>query len=201
RVRAVASSHDLSAQRLYIQAGMVPRFPLYGIEGAAQGLSKLPTPRTSATELIRTTEASKTWIGKLGELDETIWGRRRDREHRLWSELGLHCLALTEGRGRLLAYAYHSSAATPAPWSGLPFRIGPVAARNSRHQLVLLHAIGDAMNDHAGATVEFRVPGINMTVLSALLSAGFKIDHIGHFMASRSFGHFDRYLPSGGTLL
>lgn len=40
-----------------------------------------------------------------------------------------------------------------------------------------------------------------MTVLGARLGAGFKIDHVGQFMASRTFGRFDRYLPSGGTLL
>lgn len=201
RVRAVASSHDLSAQRLYIQAGMVPRFPLYGIEGAARGLNTLPNPKLSAKEKIRKLELSRAWIRKLGDLDEIIWGRRRDSEHRLWCKLGLHCIALTESRGALLAYAYHSSAATPAPWDALPYRIGPVAARSASQQLALLRVIGDALNDDADATVEFRVPGINMTVLSALLGAGFKIDHIGHFMASRSFGRFDRYLPSGGTLL
>src|SRR6202030_1564791 len=63
--RAVASSHDLGAQRLYIQAGMTPRFPLYGIEGAARGLSKLPKPKTSAKETIRKTEPSRAWIRKL----------------------------------------------------------------------------------------------------------------------------------------
>jgi ribosomal protein S18 acetylase RimI-like enzyme len=201
RIRAVASSHDLSAQRLYIEAGMVPRFPLYGIEGAARGLNKLPNPKPSAKERIQKIAPSRAWIRKLGDLDETIWGRRRDSEHRLWCELRLHCIALTESRDRLLAYAYHSSAATPAPWDGLPYRIGPVAARSARLQLTLLRAIGDALSGEADATVEFRVPGINMTVLGALLGAGFKIDHIGHFMASRSFGRFDRYLPSGGTLL
>jgi hypothetical protein len=33
------------------------------------------------------------------------------------------------------------------------------------------------------------------------LEVGFRIDHIGTYMASRTFGRFDRYIPSGGTLL
>jgi hypothetical protein len=40
-----------------------------------------------------------------------------------------------------------------------------------------------------------------MTALSALLATGFRIDHVGQFTASRTFGRCDRYLPSGGTLL
>jgi len=202
RIRAVASSHDLGAQKLYIRAGMVPRFPLYGIDGAARGLSQLIIPSaSSAKEKIRKAEPSKTWIRKLGDLDETIWGRRRDREHRFWlGECALNCFAIADGSG-LLAYAYYSSASSRPPWDGNQCRIGPVAARRARHQLSLLRAIGEALSGQAGATVDFRVPGINITVLSALLGAGFKIDHIGHFMASRSFGRFDRYLPSGGTLL
>jgi len=201
RIRAVASSHDLGAQRLYIGAGMVPRFPLYGIMGAARGLIELPAPKLSPRERIERVEPSKAWMRKLGDLDEVIWGRRREGDHRLWTELGLHCLVLTNGRDPLVAYAYFSSLASPAPWDGVPFRIGPVAAQSARQQISLLRAIGHALSTPADATVEFRVPGLNMTVLSALLGVGFKIDHIGHFMASRSFGRFDRYLPSGGTLL
>jgi GNAT superfamily N-acetyltransferase len=202
RIRAVASSHDLGAQTLYIRAGMVPRFPLYGIEGAARGLCELASPRAPMKETIKPAALSKAWIRRLGDLDEVIWGRRRDGEHRFWlGECKFSCLTIADTSGALLAYAYYARAVSRAPWDREAYRIGPVAARSARQQVMLLRAIGDAMKDHAGATVEFRVPGINMTVLSALLGAGFKIDHIGHFMASRSFGRFDRYLPSGGTLL
>ena len=198
RIRAVMSSEDPGAQALYIRAGMVPRFPLFGVEGAAQGLNDLP-PVTGA---IRRIEQSRASVRRLGDLDEMIWGRRRDDEHRFWlAEYKFTCLAIAEGSGALLAYAYYSSAASRPPWDREPRRVGPVAARTSRLQLSLLRAIGDAMRAQAAETVEFSVPGINMTVLSALLGAGFKIDHVGQFMASRTFGRFDRYLPSGGTLL
>ena len=193
RIRAVASSQELGAQMLYIRAGMVPRFPLFGINGAAQGLRELPKPRASAKEAIRQVELSRAWIRKLGDLDTTIWGRRRDGDHRFWlAESRLNCLAIHDASGALLAYAYYSKE------SG---RIAPLAARRASQQLPLLRAIGEALSNPASATVEFRVPGINMTVLSALMRAGFKIDHVGQFMASRIFGRFDRYLPSGGTLL
>jgi GNAT superfamily N-acetyltransferase len=195
RILAVASSHDLGAQTLYVRAGMVPRFPLYGILGDARGLLELPT----VSDKIRKIEPSRSWIRKLGDLDEIVWGRRRDGDHRFWMEESKSiCLAITDPSGKLLAYAYYGDA---DPSDADPCRIGPVAARTARHQLSLLRAIGEGLSGHASATVEFRVPGINMTILSALLRAGFKIDHIGHFMASRSFGRFDRYLPSGGTLL
>ncbi len=202
RILAVASSHDLSAQRLYIQTGMVPRFPLFGIEGTARGLSQIPRARSPRQENLRQVEPSKAWIRRLADLDETIWGRRREGDHRFWlDECGLRCLAITDSSGALLAYAYYSNAVSRSQLDGKPCRIGPVAARNARHQLSLLRAIGDALSSQADAKVELRIPGINMTVLSALLGASLRIDHVGQFMASKTFGRFDRYIPSGGTLL
>lgn len=198
RIRAVMSSEDSGARALYILAGMIPRFPLITMQGAARGLIDLPP----ATGTIRQVEPSKVRIRKLGDLDETIWGQRRDAEHRFWlGEYKLKCLAIADGSGGLLAYAYYSSATSRPPWNCEPHRVGPLAARTPRLQLSLLRAIGDGLGREAADRVEVAVPGINMTALSALLGAGFRIDHIGQFMASRTFGRFDRYLPSGGTLL
>ncbi len=192
RIRAVASSGDPSAQVLYIRAGMVPRFPLFGIKGAVRGLKDLAPVR----ETIRQAGPSKTWIRKLGDLDEMIWGRRRDGEHRFWlGEFKLTCLTIADTSGGLLGYGCYES----SPYELR--RVGPLAARTARLQLSLLRAIGDAMVAQGAETIEFRIPGINMTVLRALLGAGFRIDHVGPFMSSRPFGRFDRYLPSGGTLL
>ena len=188
RIRAVASSDDPGAQTLYIRTGMVPRFPLFGIEGTPGGLRNLPP---GGDEKIRQASLSKTWIRRLGDLDELIWGRRRDGEHRFWlGEFGMTCLAIADASGGLLGYAHYE-----------PRRVGPLVARTARLQLALLRAIGDAMGGQAAETIEFRIPGINMTALSALLATGFRIDHVGQFMASRTFGRFDRYLPCGGTLL
>jgi GNAT superfamily N-acetyltransferase len=192
RVRAVVSSGDPGAQVLYIRAGMVPRFPLFRIKGAARGLKGLAPVR----DTIRHGSPSKTWIRRLGELDEMVWGRRRDGEHRFWlSEFRLTCLAIADTSGGLLGYGYYE--ATPYE----PRRIGPLAARTARLQLALLRAIGDELGGQAAGTIELHIPGINMTVLSALLGAGFKIDYLLQFMSSHTLGHFDRYLPSGGTLL
>ncbi len=187
RIRAVASSNDPGAQSLYIRAGMVPRFPLFGLEGPSQRLRELPRTKP-ATER---PSASRTWLRKLGVLDEQIWGRRRDREHRFWfGEFGMTCLASVDRSGDLLAYGYYE-----------PRRIGPIVARSARLQLSILHAIGEALGDGADQSVELRLPGINIVALQALLEVGFRIDHIGMYMASRTFGRFDRYIPSGGTLL
>jgi len=197
-IRAVLSSEDPAAQVLYIRAGMIPRFPLFTFLGAVRGLCNL----SPVTSTIRRVEPSKAWIRKLGDLDEMIWGRRRDGEHRFWlGEYKFSCLALKDASGDLLAYAYYSNASSYSPWNLEPYRIGPVAARSARLQLSLLRAIGDVIGAQSAEGVEFQLPGINMTALSALLEAGFKIDHVGQFMASRTFGRFDRYLPSGGTLL
>jgi GNAT superfamily N-acetyltransferase len=198
RIRAVMSSEDPAAQVLYIRAGMIPRFPLFGFVGPARRLCNLP----AVTPTTRQVAPSRGWIRRLGDLDEMIWGRRRDREHRFWlGEYKFKCLGILHEAGGLSAYAYYSDATSRPPWNGEPYRIGPLAARTPRLQLSLLRAIGDAMGDQAAEGVELRLPGVNMTALSALLGAGFNIDHVGQFMASRMFGRFDRYLPSGGTLL
>ena len=198
RIRAVASSHDNSARVLYIRAGMAPRFPLITLQGAARGLIEL----REASGKIRQIEPSNAWFRKLGDLDETIWGHRRAAEHRFWlDEYKFTCLAITDKSGAMLGYAYYSSASSRPPWDCVPRRIGPVAARTTRVQLSLLRAIGDGFGRDADDRVEVQIPGINMSALTALFGVGFRIDHVGQFMSSRTFGKFDRYLPSGGTLL
>jgi GNAT superfamily N-acetyltransferase len=187
RIRAVASSTDLGAQALYIRAGMVPRFPLFGIKGVSQGLRDLPPNKHRITRLTSSTK----WIHQLAELDEAIWGRRRDCEHRFWlDESRMNCLAIADASGQLLGYAYYA-----------PDRVGPLAASSTRIQLSLLRAIGDISGDASTGSTELRLPGINASALGALFGAGFRIDHMGVFMASRPFGRFERYVPSGGTLL
>ena len=198
RIRAVASSHDNSARVLYIGAGMAPRFPLITLQGAARGLIELP----AASGKIRQVEPSKAWFRKLGDLDETIWGHRRAAEHRFWlDEYKFTCLAITDKPGAMLGYAYYSNAASRPPWDCVPRRIGPLAARTTRIQMRLLRAIGDGFGRDTDDRVEVQIPGIDMSALTALLGVRFRIDHVGTFMSSRTFGRFDRYLPSGGTLL
>ncbi len=187
RIIAVESSGDPPAQSLYIRAGMVPRFPLFAIKGPARQLSRLPVSRHAITPIT----ASRTWVRRLGDLDETVWGRRRDGDHRFWlGDGGKTCLGIANKSGALLAYVYYDHRI-----------VGPLAARTARLQLPLLRAIGDTLGGQPDAAVELRVPGIDATMLSALLEAGLRIDHVGLFMASRPFGRFERYVPSGGTLL
>ena len=190
RIRAVASSHDAGAQKLYIEAGMVPRFPLFSLAGEARKLRELPAAPVEVSAI----GSSKSWVRRLAELDKKVWGRERDRDHRYWlGEAGLDGIAILE-RGELAAYAYFAA-------EGHSRRVGPMACSRSGQQLRLLRAIGDAIGTTQNVAVELRVPGINMIALTALLKIGMKIDHAGFYMASHPFGRFDRYLPSGGTLL
>ncbi len=193
-IRAVSSSPDLSAQALYARAGMIPRFPLYALEGRAELLRKLSAPRAK----VSAAKASATWIDMLGEIDEYVWGRRRDADHRFaLAEMKVRCVAITPRAGELSGYAYYTDT-----------QVGPVAARTPRLALQLVRAAGDALGQSAASgtpgqadKVRVTVPGINAAVLLALLEAGFRIDFSNLFMASRPFGRFDRYVPSGGTLL
>ena len=166
---------------------MVPRFPLFILQGPAEGLAALPELPVA----VRRPAARGNWQRKLSDLDELVWGRRRDIDHRFWlREPTSACRALEDGQGRLIAYVYF--------W---PDFIGPLAARTPRLQLQLLRLAGETQVEAEPEAVRLQVPGMNATVLRALLEQGFRIDHVNLIMTSRSFGRFDRYLPSGGVLL
>jgi GNAT superfamily N-acetyltransferase len=186
RVRSVSSSTDRSAQSLYIRAQMVPRFPLYEMLGSAKGLRDLQVPRT---ESVKRADTGEDWIDELGGLDEYVWGHRRADEHRFWERSGAVRLIAKDAADRLAGYVYCSAA-----------QAGPMAARSAPAQLQLLRAVGDAVGNQDSSNFRLTVPGINATMLEALLHTGFRIEYVGTFMASRPFGRFDRYVPSGGTL-
>jgi GNAT superfamily N-acetyltransferase len=200
RIRAVAASHDLAAQTLYLRAGMVPRFPLFSLHGTVGGLDGLGLSAVPEKKILQV-DRSRSWIDALANLDQTIWGRRRDSDHRFWLGEGRGCIAIADGSAAISGYAHYSKARSRQGWNREPYRIGPLAARSPRQQLALLGAIADALSAEGNAAIEFEVPGINMTLATTLLAAGFRIDHVDYFMASETFGRFDRYLPSGGTLL
>ncbi|HEV3109305.1 MAG TPA: GNAT family N-acetyltransferase [Candidatus Binataceae bacterium] len=187
RIRAVCSSPERAAQALYARNGMIPRFPLFALEGHAEALRALPSQRG---QIVRP-KASSTWIRRLGALDEYGWGRLRDADHRFaHRETELKCLAISAGTQELAGYVYYCAG-----------QIGPLCARTPRLQLELLRAAGDALGEGSTTKLRVWVPGINAAVLVALLEAGFRIAFSNLFMASRPFGRFDRYVPSGGTLL
>jgi ribosomal protein S18 acetylase RimI-like enzyme len=186
RIRAVSSSPDSAAQALYARTGMIPRFPLFALQGSAAALRKLPASRANLVEV----GASRTWIRRLGDLDEYVWGRRRNADHQFaHREMKVKCLAIGGSSAGLAGYVYYAAQ-----------QVGPLCARTPRLQLQLLRAAGDALGED-GAQLRVTVPGINATVLVGLLEAGFRIDFSNLFMASRPFGRFDRYVVSGGTLL
>ncbi len=81
-----------------------------------------------------------------------------------------------------------------------PDGFSPLAARRTRQQLLLIRLAAE-VHGSQGAVARVQVPGVNGTVLRALLERGFRIDHANLMMTSRPFGRFDRYLPSGGTML
>ncbi|HEY2104357.1 MAG TPA: GNAT family N-acetyltransferase [Candidatus Binataceae bacterium] len=187
RVRAVCSSPERAAQALYARNAMIPRFPLFALEGPAQALRGLPSPRGQ----IVLPKGSSTWIHELGALDEYGWGRRRDADHRFaHREMKLGCIAIRSGAQELAGYIYYCAG-----------QMGPLCARTPRLQLELLRAAGDALGETGAAKLRVWVPGVNAIVLVALLEAGFRIAFSNLFMASQRFGRFDRYVPSGGTLL
>src|SRR5260370_23873942 len=136
---------------------MIPRFPLFALQGSAAALRKLPASRVKLAEV---GGASKPWIRRLGDLDEYVWGRRRDADHQFaHREMKVKCLEIAAGSADPAGYVYYAAQ-----------QVGPLCARTRRLQLQLLRPPGDPLGA-AGAALRGTVPGINPTVPVGVLRA------------------------------
>jgi hypothetical protein len=172
---------------LYVRLGLVPRWPIFVLEGPIDGLLDLPEP---AERIRRASRPSAALLRRLNRLDDDLIGWRREVDHQFWMDQpSMACLTIEDEEG-LAGYVYYQ-----------PDLIGPLVANTPRLQLELLRAAAVIQRAADPEAIRLQVPGVNDTVLRSLLERGFQIDHVNFFMSSRNFGRFDRYVPSGGTLL
>jgi GNAT superfamily N-acetyltransferase len=182
-VRSVWSSLDPRAQARYVMAGMAPRWPIYRVEGDAGAVARLEE-RIGLAPRARELPCDP---GVAEKLTAEVFGHDRAEDLAHWRADGGQGVALERG-GELTGFAYRRGQ-----------RIGPAAGRD---ETALIQAVAAAATAAAsgGASVTIRVPGACAALLQALVGCGFRIGDLAVFLASRSFGRPELYLPSGPIL-
>lgn len=182
----ISESTQPVSNALYATHGMYPWAPILHMEGAipagmdGQGLDR---------EIV-VGEDEALW--PLHEIDRAVLGTARPVDHLYWlGRPGLTGL-LFRRRGKTVGYAYASA-------SG---QVGPAAVRSPTD---LPHVVSASLRSAAelGATrASLVVPGHCRAAVAHLLANGFRYgESINLLLASRPFGHLDRYLVSAGDAL
>jgi hypothetical protein len=176
-VRCVWSSLDARAQARYVMAGMAPRWPIYRVEGDAAAVARLKA-RAGLDAPV------PCGPGVAEKLTAEVFGEDRAADLAYWRSGGGTAVAIPRG-GEIGAFAYRRGK-----------QVGPAAGRD---QTALLQAVAAAAAS-ADGNVTMRVPGVCAPMLEALVASGFRIGELAVFLASRTFGRPELYLPSGPIL-
>lgn len=165
---------------LYARHRMYQWMPLIHATGAVP-------ERLAETRLDHEAVSDEQALDQLDSIDRVVLGLRRSIDHRYRINLpGLTCLLFRLG-GASIGYAYVSG-------SG---QVGPVAARAPRQIPRILSATLRFVRKRGLPQATLAVPGHCHAALAYLLDNGFRYsDSINLLLASRPFGHLDRYLVS-----
>ena len=182
-IRCTWATLDPRAQARYVMAGMVPRWPIYRVDGDPAAVARLearaglgPKERVQPCDPSAAEKLTAEVLGH-GRADDLAFLRRD----------GAATVAI-ERDGELTAFAYRRGA-----------RIGPAAGRDEA-ALVQAVAAAAAASAADGGNVTARVPGACASLLETLIRCGFRLGDPSLFMASRLFGRPELYLPSGPIL-
>jgi ribosomal protein S18 acetylase RimI-like enzyme len=175
----ISESTQPVSNALYAKYGMYQWVPLLQVVGTAH---RHDQPRLGCEAI-----ADDRALLELDTIDRLVLGVGRAIDHRYWiSQPGLSGL-LFRHRGEAIGYAYLSV-------SG---QVGPVAARLPRQ---LPHILSETLRfaaERGVSNMTLVVPGHCRGALAYLLRNGFRYGgSINLLLASRPFGHVDRYLPS-----
>jgi ribosomal protein S18 acetylase RimI-like enzyme len=177
---------------LYARHGIYPLFALLSLSGPTAGWSD----RAGSTKLEAHPLADH-HLDILREIDETVLGVDRTREHRWHLDTARNCGWLFRSGDRAAGYAYLGGDGTEGPGA-----IGPVAALRAQDQPLLLRFALAELASRGVERATVIVPGPNFAAQRLLWGTGFSFTGAsGLLCASRPFGRFDRYLLSGDALM
>jgi GNAT superfamily N-acetyltransferase len=182
----MSESFNPHSNALYSQHGMLPWVPIVYLEGSASAVP--PPDGIEATRLA----AGLGIFAELDRIDREVLGVTRPLDHQHWlSQPGLNGWLFSR-RDEAIGYAYVSKAGG----------VGPLATRLAEDVPPVLQA-SIAAARAAGAEKNFLpMPGHCRAGLAYLLDLGFRYGPIVNLLlASRPFGHLDRYLHSAGDAL
>jgi hypothetical protein len=171
---------------LYARQGMHPWVPMVYLDGPAAGFTE---PADLAAEALALDSPR---LPELDRIDRDVLGIARPLDHRHWlSQTGLVGWLFARD-GHPVAYAYVSTMGG----------IGPVAVRAPDDVPDVLAASIVAAREAGSATASLAMPGHCHPGLAYLLGRGFRYGPIINLLlASRPFGHLDRYFHSAWDAL
>jgi hypothetical protein len=188
-VRCLVASLDLRAQSLYLKFGMQPRTVMYYVVGP-------PSTRTQPERLeLRQVGPPGRLARRAREIaarfDRQLRGTRRDVDLQffLTAVKGSRFYEARAG-GRTVGYVVVRGNGA----------IGPGGVRDPSLSGPLFSA---ALTKAAAAGIKTAfawIPGLNGGAVDAAFAAGFRVDFLTVWMASRDLGNLACYLPSGGVL-
>lgn len=160
----------------YLQRGMLPGYQILNFVGE---------PALATRDA---TDVAPLTLEITSALDRDVIGTAREVDHTFWlTEPGRVGRAVVRD-GRPVGYYYvRSGTIGPAAWTA-----------SLDAGAVLGPALADA---HAqSAIVRLRALGANHDAIRFALAHGFRLAGNSHLLTTASFGHLDRYAPSGPTL-
>lgn len=170
------SSIDLTAMASYLRRGMFPGYQILSFAGE-------PLPTTTISS-----DVEPLTLAIASALDRDVLGTAREIDHTFWStEPGRVGRAVVRS-GRAIGYYYvRSGAIGPAAWSS-----------SADADVVLNAAVTDALAQ--SKVVRLRALGANHDTIRFALANGLRLGGYSHLLTTASFGHLERYAPSGPTL-
>ena len=175
----ISESTQPVSNALYARHGMYQWVPLLHVAGA---ISSQPEPRLTPEPM-----ADAKSLEQLDAIDQSVLGVTRGIDHRHWvQQPGLSGLVFRR-KGEVIGYAYVSGFG----------QIGPLAVRLPRDVPEALSASLRYAAERGSTHASLVVPGHCRAALAFLLRNGFRYgESINLLLASRPFGHMDRYLVS-----
>lgn len=192
RFYSVIASTSPVAHALYMRAGMFATGIGYRMSGPLEPLLRLPEPEAGKKQIA----GCSGWEEGIAPIDREVFGAERRQDHEFYlsgkSRPGEEASFGLSASGTLLGYGYAAADGG---------HIGPLAALEASDQLMLLRHAALWLLEHEVTTGIMFVLSLNPTIMSALLAAGWRSLDWTFLLTSAAFGSFDRYQPSGGTML
>jgi GNAT superfamily N-acetyltransferase len=170
------SSIDLTAMASYLRRGMFPGYQILTFAGG---------PARAASDVA---DVAPLTLEIAAALDRDVIGTAREIDHGFWSSEPGRVGRAVMRAGRAVGYYYvRSGAIGPAAWTS-----------SADADAVLRAAFSDALEQ--SATVRLRALGANHDAIRFALASGLRLVAYSHLLTTASFGHLERYAPSGPTL-
>lgn len=178
----ITFSFNPISQGLYIRHGMLPRFPIYGVDVARQTLiGRLRDSLFDVTPI----EEDTTTLRRLAEADKRSLGVSREKHHRyLINDSATRGFNLYAG-GDWFGYVYVDAGG----------HVGPLAVMDPKTAATAFTTALHLALESGSSRISAFLPGANKAVLDIAFDSGMLIKLPMLLMSSQDFGNWEQYLP------